>query len=138
MLLLVDGRRKRQSTGDPVPVTADDVRYVSPSPLVDENDVLQVVFFVQSATDGVISGSDLAQTVQNNGAQLANTIGDSVCIYFFINDMCFPRGTFVSQTNNINHIKHAVTMVLITVRKYRSEYGSAGQFLFDNSSLHII
>lgn len=79
--MLVDGRRKRQTTGDPVPVTADDVRYISPSPFVDENDVLQIVFFVESTANGIVNGNDLAQSVQNNGAQLANTLGDSVGIY---------------------------------------------------------
>lgn len=76
-------RVRRQSTSTQN-VTASNVFIVGPSPLINMNESLTVVFFVETNAGAVINGSNLAEAVRDEGpslAQMVNILND-----FMINE----------------------------------------------------
>ena len=71
-----DNRRKRQSNG--VSVTAADVIIVSPSPFTSPEGNLVIVYFVLQSDGTLVDGGVLSLAVENDGEQLANSVGDAV------------------------------------------------------------
>ena len=74
-----DDRSRRQT--DDVEVTADNVRIVAPSPIVDNDGNLVVVFFIETDDGQVFSGTQLTKAVQETGDTLASEVCEFVLLY---------------------------------------------------------
>ena len=68
-----DGDRSRRQADD-IEVTADNVRIVAPSPIVDNDGNLVVVFFIETDDGQVFNGTQLTEAVQETGDTLASEV----------------------------------------------------------------
>ena len=66
--------RERRQTASTQNITASNVFIVGPSPFINMNGSLTVVFLVETNADTVINGRNLTEAVQNQGPALAQEV----------------------------------------------------------------
>ena len=69
--------RERRQTASTQNITASNVFIVGPSPFINMNGSLTVVFLVETNADTVINGRNLTEAVQNQGPALAQEVNIS-------------------------------------------------------------
>ena len=73
-LIIQQPVRERRQTASTQNVTASNVFIVGPSPFINMNGSLTVVFFVETNADTVINGRNLTEALQNQGPALAQEV----------------------------------------------------------------